>query len=157
MDEYEYPDPRGETGNVLTTILSILIAALSLLLCLMTLGEAARVGPDVGEIISFDPRSGPGYWSQPGISALWLPVANGDQRRCILSPSVMAGGGGSLVIEAKETSRPPSYRVHWSGPRTDLGERDCGRSADLALELIQLRALATVAGGYGVRHMFGWF
>jgi hypothetical protein len=62
----------------------------------------------------------------------------------------MAATGGSFVIEAKEMTLPPVYRVHWSGPRTDLGIADCGRSADLGLSLLNLRALATVAGGLGV-------
>ena len=62
----------------------------------------------------------------------------------------MTATGGSFVIEAKEMTRPPSYRVHWSGSRTDLGDGDCGRAADLGLSLVSLRALATVAGGLGV-------
>ena len=71
--------------------------------------------------------------------------------------SIMAANGGSLIIEAKVTSRPPLFQVHWSGSRTDLGDQDCGGSADLILQLVQLRALATVAGGFGTTHTQGLF
>jgi hypothetical protein len=47
-------------------------------------------------------------------------------------------------------TRPPLFRVHWSGKHTDLGARDCGRSADLVLPLVHLRALANIAGGFGL-------
>jgi hypothetical protein len=70
----------------------------------------------------------------------------------VLVPSVIAAGGGSFMIEAKQLAHPPVYLVHWSGLRTDVGAKDCGGSADLVLSLIQLRALANVAGGFGVVH-----
>ena len=154
MDEYGHPDHRIENEVGFTTVLTVIALVLSLFACLMSFSEMAQIGPDVGEMVSFDPRNGPKYWSQPGIQARVAPA--GD-RSCILNPSVMAADGGSLVIEAKEMSRPPVFRVHWSGPRTALGSVDCGKSADLTLELVQLRALANVAGGYGFRHLQGWF
>jgi hypothetical protein len=139
----------------------VLAGALALFICLFSFSEIAQIGPDVGEIVSFDPQNGPRYWSQPGILALTMPAggqsAVGQARSCSLMPSVMAAAGGSLVIEAKETSRPPSFRVHWSGRRTDVGAGDCGTSADLTLQLVQLRALANVAGGFGVDHVHGLF
>ena len=162
MDEYQFPRDADE-ATVWTTILTILAAALSLFACLLSLGEAAQIGPDVGEIVTFDPRNGPRYWAQPGIPAVYAQLddqGTDDPRRprgCTLMPPVMAASGGSFVIEAKETSQPPSYRVHWSGPHTDLGAQDCGQSADLVLQLVQVRALATVAGGYGPGHTAGLF
>ena len=154
MDQYEFPHDDAAVATGWTVILSIMAAGLCLFVCLVSLSEAAQIGPDVGEIVSFDPRNGPRYWTQPGIPAVYLRVdEQGRPRTCTLMPSIMAAGGGSFVIEAKETSRPPSFRVHWSGTRTDLGARDCGRSADLVLQLPQLRALATVAGGYGPGHI----
>jgi hypothetical protein len=161
MDEYDHPGHRTENEIGLTTVLAFLALALSLFVCLLSFSEASQIGPDVGEIVSFDPQNGPRYWEQPGIPAPMMPV--GDRvdatpaRNCILMPSVMANGGGSLVIEAKQTTQPPLFRVHWSGTRTDLGARDCGKSADLTLQLVQLRALANVAGGYGVGHRFDLF
>lgn len=149
MDEYDHPDNHAGNEIGLTTILTIFAAALSLFICLMSLSEMAQVGPDVGAIVSFDPRNGPRDWSQPGILAAFVPESDRTRTNCLLMPSVMASDGGSLVIEAKEMTRPPLFHVHWSGPRTAVGARDCGKSADLTLQLIQLRALANVAGGFG--------
>lgn len=146
MDEFDHPDQSTESDSGLTVALAIFAAGLCLFVCLLSLGEAAQVGPDVGAIVSFDPRNGPRYWSQPGIAVVYAEAGKRSPA-CTLMPSVMAATGGSLIVEAKETSRPPSFRMHWSGQRTALGPGDCGRSADLILQLVQLRALATVAGG----------
>jgi len=157
MDEYQFPHDADE-ATVWTTLLTILAAALSLFTCLLSLGEATQIGPDVGEIVTFDPGNGPRYWAQPGIPAAYAWANDpGRPRGCTLMPPIMAASGGSFIIEAKETSQPPSYRVHWSGSHTDLGADDCGRSADLVLQLVQLRALATVAGGFGPGHTAGLF
>jgi len=151
MDEFDHPGEATEFG--LTIALTIFAGGLCMLVSFLAFSEAAQIGPAVGEIVSFDPRNGPRYWSQPGILA--VVVSAGDQaeahqqRSCRLMPSIMAAHGGSLVVEAKETTRPPSFRVHWSGRRTDIGPADCGRSADLTLRLVQLRALTIVAGGHG--------
>lgn len=151
MDDF---DPLvGGTGEDLGpfTILSYLLAfALCLTTCLLSFSEMSQVGPDVGAIVRFDPRDGPKHWDQSGIPAEYAS----SERSCVLMPSVIAAAGGSFVVEAKELSRPPVFLVHWSGTRTDLGARDCGRSANLTLPLVQLRALANVAGGFGVEHGF---
>jgi hypothetical protein len=157
MDEFDHSDQRAKSAVGLTTILAIFASALCMFVCLLSFSQVAQNAPDVGEIVSFDPRNGPRYWSQPGIPAAIDSAGEranaGPPRNCILMPSVMAADGGSLVIEAKETTQPPLFRVHWSGSRTDFGAGDCGRSADLTLQLVQLRALANVAGGYGARHL----
>lgn len=70
-------------------------------------------------------------------------------RTCILRPSAMAEGGGSLVVEARRMSRPPIYHVHWVGSRTTDGSGDCGGEADLVLSRTDLQKLANTAGGYG--------
>ena len=133
------------------TILSYLIAfTLCLTTCLLSLSQMSQIGPDVGAIVTFDPREGPKHWDQPGIAA----SAVAAHRGCVLMPSVMSVTGGSFVIEAKQTSLPPVFLVHWSGPRTATGDGNCGPSADLTLTLFQLRALANVAGGLGVEHGF---
>jgi hypothetical protein len=153
MDEFGQPDHRLGDEIGLTTVLIILASVLSLFACLISFGELAQIGPDVGEMVSFDPRNGPRNWSQPGIPALIAQGGEIQARTCILMPSIMAADGGSLVVEAKEMSRPPLFRVHWSGPRTAADNQDCGKSADLILQLVQLRALANVAGGYGIDHL----
>lgn len=161
MDEFDHSNGGADAEVGLTTILMILASALSLFVCLLSFSELAQIGPLVGEIVAFDPHNGPRYWSQPGIPAVYaqanVHTPIGEPDGCILMPSVMAAGGGSLVIEAKETTQPPVFRVHWSGPRTDSSARDCGRSADLTLQLVQLRALANIAGGFGVGHAYGMF
>jgi amino acid transporter len=154
MDEFDHPFDRAGEDLAPFTILSYLIAfTLCLATCLLSLSEMSQIGPDVGAIVTFDPREGPKHWDQPGIGAGFAAAAV-PGRDCVLMPSVISAGGGSFVIEAKQTSLPPVFQVHWSGLRTDIGAGNCGRSADLTLTLAQVRALATVAGGYGVEHGF---
>ncbi len=152
MDEFDHSSGRAGADFGPFTLLTYMLAfALCLMTCLMSLSEMQEVGPDVGEIVTYDPHDGPKRWEMPGIPArLAAPGQN-----CVLTPSVIAAGGGSFLIEAKQLDHPPVYLVHWSGLRTDNGAQDCGRSADLLLSLVQLRALANVAGGFGVVH--GWF
>jgi hypothetical protein len=74
-----------------------------------------------------------------------LPGA-GAARRCVLSPNVMSRWQSDG--RGRRLSRPPIYRVHWSGGRTDSGPGDCGTTADLVLEYTDLMRLANVAGGF---------
>jgi hypothetical protein len=157
MDEHDHSgeDVAREVGWM--TILAFsLVAILSLSVAFMMFSAMAQIGPEVGEIVAFNPGDGPRYWMQPGMSVAYASRP-GPRRRCILMPPVMSAGGGSLVIEAKEITQPPVFRVHWSGSRTDNGDGDCGRSADLILPLVQLRALANIAGGFGVTHQRSLF
>jgi hypothetical protein len=152
MDEFDHSSDRaGEDFGPFTVLTYLLAFALCLMTCLLSVSEMQEVGPDVGEIVTFDPHDGPKRWNMPGIPAQLVAA----HQSCVLTPSVIAGTGGSFVIEAKQLVHPPVFLVHWSGQHTDDGVRDCGKSADLVLSLIQLRALANVAGGFGVVH--GWF
>jgi hypothetical protein len=155
MDEFDHSSDRtGEDLGPFTLLTYLLAFALCLMTCLLSLSEMQEVGPDVGEIVTFDPHDGPKRWEMPGIPARFAEGAT-LRPNCVMTPSVIADGGGSFVIESKQLAHPPVFLVHWSGQRTDNGAQDCGGSADLLLSLIQLRALANVAGGYGVVH--GWF
>jgi hypothetical protein len=155
MDEFDHSSDRTRDDLGPFTLVTYLLAfALCLMTCLLSLSQMQEVGPDVGEIVSFDPHDGPKRWEMPGIAARFARVAS-PRQSCVLMPSVIAADGGSFVIEAKQLAHPPVFLVHWSGSRTDNGAQDCGRAADLALSLVQLRALANVAGGFGVVH--GWF
>jgi len=123
MDEFDHPfADAGEALGPFTILTCILAFAPCLTTCLLSISEMSRLGPDVGEIVAFDPRDGPKHWDQPGIQTRFVPTAVSGQG-CILMPSVMVSIGGSFVIEAKQTSRPPVFLVHWSGSRTDTG---CG-------------------------------
>ena len=149
MDEFDHPfgDTEDDVG-AFTLITYVLAFALSLATCLLSLSDMSMIGPNTGEIVMFDPRDGPKHWDQPGIPTHFAT----REVNCVLLPSVLAADGGSFVIEAKQMTRPPVYRVHWSGRRTDTGPHDCGGSADLILTLVQWRALEIVAGGPGTRH-----
>ncbi len=113
--------------------------------------ELERFGPSVGSIVVFKPGvTATERWSVRAIIA--DPAPNGlrmaGTKHCTLTPGIMAVHGGSLVIEARRLSRPPVYRVHWSGGRTDASVNDCGADADLVLERVELMRLANVAGGF---------
>ena len=151
MDNEE--DLLSDYAGGQTIWLLVLVAFLSLCSIMISFAGAAQIGPDTGEIIVFNPAMGKRAWSQPPVQAVNIVTG----RSCGLHPSAMTANGGSFVIEAKEMSLPPVYQIHWSGGHTDYGSADCGLSADLRLPLASLRALATVAGGYGVGHSWGLF
>lgn len=147
------PHRQSDVASLGTVTLTLAAGALLTL----TTGLAAMVGleqfgPSVGGIIVFRPDiAASERWSVNAATVepthLGLPGETAG-RHCVLSPSVMAVRGGSLVIEARRLSRPPVYRVHWSGGHTDAGSGDCGTGADLVLERTELMRLANVAGGF---------
>jgi hypothetical protein len=154
MDEFDHPFGHpGEDLGPFTIVTHLIAFALCLTTALLSLSDMQQVGPDVGEIVMFDPHDGPKRWELPGIPARFASPA-APRQGCLLMPSAISAGGGSFVIESKQMTRPPVFVVHWSGQRTDNGAQDCGRSADLRLPLTQLRALANVAGGFGVARGF---
>lgn len=151
---------RGTAGHreaadpALGTLILTLVAGA---LLTVTTGLAAMVGleqlgPSVGGIIVFKPdNAATERWSVTAsiieLAEVGLPGKTSG-RYCSLSPNVMAVRGGSLVVEARRLSRPPVYRVHWAGGHTDAALGDCGTTADLVLERIELMRLANVAGGF---------
>jgi hypothetical protein len=145
---------EGDELGWTTTLGLLFVATLSLFICLVNLSRIVQDGPEVGEILVFQPRAAPRDWPSSvivaGRAAANPPVAD-QMSLCVLSPAAITRG--SLIIEAKETTQPPLYRVHWSGSRTDFGSRDCGTSVDLTIPLASLRILANSAGGFGVRGM----
>ncbi len=162
MDHYNYPNDGTEPDIGWMTLLRLLlVCGLSAAVLLTWLVEIARTGPDIGTMIVFDSKTNQHHWREPEILAFRAPAnisrQGGALRGCTLMPSVMAANGGSLMIEAKEMSQPPMFRVHWSGQRADPDAGDCGNSADLILQLDQVRALARTAGGYGIHHRVGMF
>jgi hypothetical protein len=113
--------------------------------------ELEQLGPSVGGIIVFrpDPVATERWTLNATIAVPAAARVTGRDaaEHCVLNPLVMAGHGGSLIIEARLLSRPPEYRVHWSGGHTDTGSHDCGITADLVLARTDLMRLANVAGG----------
>ena len=153
MEEFNLPggdvDPRiaGTAG-----MLGFAIFVLALFGSMAALTELAQDGPDIGESVVFTPRQDTRYWEEPGIPVPRASPKDTATRHCVLTPSVMAEEGGRLVLETKEMARPPVYRAHWAGGHTDRGGGDCGVSADLTLQLSQVRTLARIAGGWGMNH-----
>jgi hypothetical protein len=104
-----------------------------------------RMGPHVGDIVVF--RSGAEPVTAPDAR---LIVRRADGRPCVLDIPVLLQGGGSLVIEQRESAPEHAYRAHWSGARTAESFGDCGTAADVVLTRTDLSALAVAAGGFGV-------
>jgi len=154
----EHPAQQGADASLLTPILMLVAGALLTVTSgLWVMLQLEQFGPSVGGIIVFKPAvTATDRWSvrvstiEP--AHVVLPAATGT-RTCSLSPSMMGARGGSLVIEARRLSRPPLYRVHWSGGPTDEPAMDCGTNADLLLTRTELMRLANVAGGFngGIR------
>ncbi len=148
---------RDVAANDDTSLGTVILALVAGALLSVTTGLAAlagleQYGPAVGGIIVFRPdTTATERWSVNAniiASARFGLPEPGMEKRCILSPAVMSGRGGSLVIEARRLDRPPVYRVHWTGDHTGNGPGDCGRSADLILERTDLMRLANAAGGF---------
>jgi hypothetical protein len=152
--EHQHRSPGRTSSDVWTPALTV-VAAILLTACLgaMAIVQLERFGPQVGAIVVFKP--GPprmDLWhirASAADSVGHYPDSGATSRTCILSPSTMAEGGGSLIVEARRMSSPPLYRVHWAGSRTSNGGDDCGRKADLVLSRTDLQKLANSAGGYG--------
>jgi len=147
--------PRRQSGDAsLTTVIlglavGVLITVTTGLWCMR---ELEGFGSPVGGIIVFKP--------DPIASEHWVVDAvrlergfvgwphTGRGPHCVLSPGVMVRAGGSLVIEARQMSHPPEFRVHWAGGHTENGPRDCGVAADLQLQRTDLMRLVNAAGGF---------
>jgi len=139
-------DTTPTVGTVLTFVAMTLVClAVVVGLCLRL---AERFEPTVGDIADF---------SLPHASQDVLAVnvtAKQADRTCVLASDVMARGGGSLVVVARQPSIDGSYLIHWAGSHTSSGGSDCGSSADLLVSKRDLLGLAGSVGGFGV-HLGG--
>jgi len=131
---------------VLLTVVAIALAGMAGTVGLIR--QVGELGPKVGDIVTFDPLS-----SLARDIRARLPAMAADDRpgvACVLDVRSMHAYGGSVVIEAREPRRSFPYRVHWIGQHTSNDAADCGPSADLLLNLEDIRTLAVAAGGFGV-------
>ena len=115
---------RVDDSVVSTLVLTLVAGALlTVTTGLAVMLELEQFGPAVGGIIVFKPdTAATERWSVKAAivdRASHLAVGETGGRHCVLSPGVMAGRGGSLVVEARRLSRPPVYRVHWAGGHTE--------------------------------------
>lgn len=139
-------DATPTTGTVLTFVAMALVCMAVIIGSCLRLAE--RLEPTVGDIADFSLRQA---------SQDELPVnvtARQGGRTCVLASDVMARGGGSFVIVARQPAGDGSYLIHWAGSHTSGGAADCGSSADLVVSKRELLELAGVAGGFGV-HLGG--
>ena len=147
-------DDRSEDGADLgawaPVVFALIVAIFGVTASLVVLRrEAAR--PVVGDMVVF--RAGTddrGPW-RVNAQVTRLAPSGEEAGVCVLNSTTMAAGGGSLLVEARLPSETTPYRVHWAGKRTDTGTGDCGAAADLLRARVDLRKLATAAGGFGVR------
>lgn len=142
----EHPD----LGAWAPVVFALIVAVVGVTASLVVLRrEASR--PVVGDMIVF--RAGTDDRGPWHVHALVTRLgANGQETgACILNSTTMAAGGGRLLVEVRLPSGTTPYRVHWAGKQTDAGHGDCGPTADLLMARVDLRKLATAAGGFGIR------
>jgi hypothetical protein len=133
--------------------LQFLLMAAAILLAVVSgmagvLRQVADSGPQVGDLVAFDPAH-----RAPFSSAARLTANRPRQTSCVLDVATMQRSGGSLVVERRGIAPDRLYRAHWSGPRTSEDVDDCGTQADLVLSQNDIDTLATAAGGFGVDHI----
>ncbi|HXT81034.1 MAG TPA: hypothetical protein VN702_15820 [Acetobacteraceae bacterium] len=138
--------PVTPWGPIMAAVVLMFVGCFATFLFL----ELDALRPRVGDMVVFEPN-GQGFdeW-QLEVSAADLSGSNRPGSKCTLDPNVMAAGGGSLVVEARQETTPLRYRLHWAGVRTAKGTADCGSVADLAVSRDDLQRLANAAGGFGV-------
>lgn len=136
----------SETTVAFLGMAAFVIAAIVIIVGLA--GMADGLGPQLGDIVSFLPGN---IISSMPTSITVSPVNTTARKTCVLDMQVIQTSGGSLVIEATRSEPDRLFNVHWAGSRTSDGQNDCGSSADLLLNRVQVAALIFAAGGKGVK------
>jgi hypothetical protein len=136
----------SEWRTVIATVALVIVAAMVLAAGLSRL--ASELEPQLGDIISFPIAKVPAN----STTIIAVDQASASSRRgCVLDVHMMQKFGGSLMIEGTQFEPSRRFRVHWAGVRTSGGRDDCGNSADLFLNSVQVAALVFAAGGTGVK------
>lgn len=125
-------------------VLAVVVALVGLGGAIRLAQSAAELGPQVGDILTFDPSHRITYDKPPQITARRL-----DGLKCVLNIATMHRLGGSLVIEARSPLPHRTYTLHWAGRHSSTGPSDCGGAAELRLSQDKLDILALAVGGYG--------
>lgn len=150
QDQDDRHDGRPDLTAWAPVVLALVVVIVGVTASMFVLRREA-MRPTVGDMVVF--RAGAddrGPW-RVHATATRLGPSGQEAGLCILNSTVMAAGGGSLLVEARLPSDVAPYRVHWAGKRTDTSHHDCGTSADLLMARVDLRKLATAAGGFGVK------
>jgi len=116
-----------------------------------TVMQSGAFRPGVGDIVVFRPDHHASDMWRATVPATVVTPLDQPFRTCALNSTVMISAGGSLIVEARYDDGTALYRLHWAGGRTAADGRDCGSSAELMVSRVDLRKLATAAGGFGVR------
>ena len=146
-------DSAAETGHVAWSVLAggVLAAVLVATVAVITFVRTLDIGPLVGDILVFRPGSHLQTDWEVTAQRPALPGVSSVASACVLRPDVMTVEGGSLVVEQR-TIGPLQYRLHWAGPRTAMGNSNCGVAADLVVSRLDLQLLISAVGGVGVEH-----
>jgi hypothetical protein len=136
----------GELHAALLAVAFVIVTGMLLLVGLLRLDDS--LGPQIGDIVSFPPSQ---LQSVSTASMTVSPATPYAHATCVLDVPVMQRFGGSLVIEATHSKPDRQFQAHWAGSRTSDGQEDCGGSADLVLNPVQIAALIFAAGGTGVK------
>lgn len=139
-------------GLVSDTVESLLTAGAVVLMLasivgLVVLITTAFSAPRVGDIVLF--RPGATVADTMTFTAQRTGTATRAGGTCVLDPSAMVQGGGSLVVEGRLT-KAHAYLLHWAGGRTAAGSQDCGHAAELTMTRTDLETLVNAMGGRGI-------
>jgi hypothetical protein len=140
---------HGKTSSGLLTaaLLAIVVSLIGVAGVVKLAQTAVNLGPDVGDVISFDTKA-----VMPGDMQSQTVLARDRDGECMLDLDTLHNTGGSLIIEARVAGKPALYQVHWAGKQSSPGQYNCGSSAELTLDDSNLDMLAMAAGGWGPIH-----
>lgn len=136
-----------KSGGLITAgLLAVVVSLIGLAGAVRIAQTAVAFGPNVGDIVQFDPRAYMPVDAQTEIVAI-----RPDASTCTLDVATIHADGGSLIVEQRYLADGDShYLVHWAGKRTAARADDCGAQANLKLNDANLDMLAMAAGGWGV-------
>jgi hypothetical protein len=137
------PSNATPTAGTVATFIAMTLVCMAIVIG-MCLRLASQLEPGVGDIAEFVPGHASDDLLQVDVTA------KDGARSCVLSSDVLARGGGSFVIIGRQPADASAYLIHWAGPHTDMGPKDCGVSADLVVSRHDLLSLAGLAGGFGI-------
>ncbi len=139
---------EDKASGVVTVLLGVAAIALAGMVGTISLIRVVGdLGPTVGDIVTFDSREPMSHEMRARVSA--IPAANLPGVACVLDVQTMHAGGGSVIVELRQSLTDSGIRVHWQGARSASDGTDCGTSADLLLDSEDLETLAIAAGGFG--------
>jgi hypothetical protein len=139
---------EGKASGIVSVLLGVAAVALAGMVGTVGLIRAVgELGPRVGDIVSFDPRDVMSRDLQARVSA--IPAGNFPGVACVLDVQAMHAGGGSVIVESRQSLNGYGVHVHWAGAQSAQDGTNCGTSAELLLNPEDLETLAMAAGGFG--------